>query len=79
MGCTEVQDISGGPGIIRDVIDGFIRSAHNIFVRGRNIYEIIVSRVVDILTNFLQLEMHCLGCILHTCNDKGKGRTYVVE
>ena len=45
------------------VIDGLISSYHKICVRYRNFDKILGSSVLDILPNFLQLEVHCIGCI----------------
>ena len=43
----------------RNVIDCFINSIQKICVRCRNVDEIIVSSVLDILSYLIQLEVHC--------------------
>ena len=62
-----------------DVIDGFINSDRNIFVRCRNVKKIIGSRILDILPDFLQLEENYFGFIGPTSGDKGKGHMDIVE
>ena len=42
-----------------NAIDYFYRSVQNMCVRCRNFYEIIRSSVLDFLTDFLHLEVHC--------------------
>ena len=34
---------------------------------------------MDILTVFLQLVVHCFGCIVNTSVDMGKGHTYIIK
>ena len=47
----------------RNVIDGFIIIVHNICVRCRHVDEIIGINILDILPDYLELEVHCVGCI----------------
>ena len=62
----------------RNVIDGFIIIVHNIFVRCRHVDEIIGISTLYILPDYLELEVHCVGCIWHTNSDKGKGVMYIM-
>ena len=59
----------------RDVIGGFIRNTHNMFVGCRNVDKIFGSSIMDILTYLFQLEVHYFGLIGHKSGDKGKGHT----
>ena len=34
---------------------------------------------MDILTGFLRLEVQCIGCIVHTISDNGKGHMNIGE
>ena len=62
-----------------DLIYGFISSIQNICVRCRNFDKIIISSVLDILTDFLQFYVTCFMCIGHTSCDKGKGHMDITE
>ena len=49
------------------------------FVGCRHVDEIILSLILDILTDLLQLEVCCLGFIGHISGDKWKGHMDIME
>ena len=62
-----------------NVIDGFVIRAQKICVRCRNVDEIIGSSILDILSDFLQLEVHCFSFIADRSGYTGKFNTDIVE
>ena len=68
-----------GLGGCRDVIDGLIISVQNICVSCRNDDNIIGSSVLDILPDYLYLDLHCVGCTGQTSVYKGEGLIDIVE
>ena len=56
---SEVQDNSGEPGGIPKCILFFIRGIQKIFIRCRNVEEVIRSSVLNFRPGFLHLEVHC--------------------
>ena len=49
------------------------------FVGCRHVDEIILSLILDILTDLLKLEVCCLGFIVHISGDKWKGHMDIME
>ena len=61
------------------IIDGFISSSKKMFFGCRYVNKIIGSSILDILSDILQLEVHCSRFIGYIFGDKGKGRIDIVE
>ena len=62
-----------------NLIDCFIISIQKIFVSCMNVDEIIGSSIMDILYDFLQLEVHCFKFIAYRSGYTGKANTDIVE
>ena len=62
-----------------DVIDRFISSIQKICVRCRNVDDIIGSGVLDLLPDFLHLEVYCLQVKGDRSRDTGDGLTGIME
>ena len=62
-----------------NIIDFIISSIHNICVRCRNVDKVIESRILNVLYDFLHLEVHCFRVKLDRSLDIGDGLTGIVE
>ena len=58
-------------------MDDFTISAQKIYVRCRKV-EIIGRRILDILSDLLQLKVNCFRLIGDRSSDTGKGHTDIV-
>ena len=79
LGCLAVQDSGAGPGRMIQCNLGFIISIQKICVMCMNVDEIIGSSILDILSNFLQLEGHYFRFIAYRSGYTGKVNTDIVE
>ena len=64
---------------LRNITYFFVICIQKIFVGCRHVDKIIGIRILDIITDLLQLEMHCFGFIGYIGGDKGNNLTYIVE
>ena len=62
-----------------DVIDCFISNIQNICVRCRNVDKVTGSSVLNLLPDFLHLEVHCLWVKLYKSRDIADGLMGIVD
>ena len=62
-----------------NVTDCFISSIHNICVRRSNVDEIIGISILNLLPDYLQLEVHCFWVKGNRSRDIGDGLTDIMD
>ena len=62
-----------------NVINCFVSSIYNIYVRCRDVDEVIGSSISNLLTKFLCLEVQCLRVKGYRIHDIGDGLTGIVD